>query len=340
MPTLDIFNQDAFSLSSLTARVNNEEAPYVPGQLGKVGVFEESGVTTTTVMVESRNGKLALIEPSPRGGPGQTVGSEKDQLRPFMIPHFQRDDAILADEVQNKRAFGKETDVESVLSVVDRKVNRHLTDLDMTVEHGRIGCIKGIVVSGKGTVLANLYTAFDIAAPAPIVMNLGVDTTIARKASEQVVRIVEDELDAPYTGIHALCGNDYWDAMVNHKSIREVFLAAQKAAELLNQEATTFKLGGITYERYRTGKKATAANGGAGYIAADEARVFPVGVPQLFITRFAPADYMETVNTEGLPRYVKQVRMPNDKGVSIEVQSNHISLCTQPGVLRTLKIAA
>ncbi|HML28958.1 MAG TPA: major capsid protein [Hyphomicrobium sp.] len=52
------------------------------------------------------------------------------------------------------------------------------------------------------------------------------------------------------------------------------------------------------------------------------------------MTRFAPGDYIETVNTKGLPRYAKQVRMRNDKGVEIEIQSNHISICTQPNVLR------
>jgi hypothetical protein len=57
------------------------------------------------------------------------------------------------------------------------------------------------------------------------------------------------------------------------------------------------------------------------------------GVPDLFITRFAPADYVETVNTIGLPRYAKQIPMRNGKGIELEVQTNPINLCTQPGVL-------
>lgn len=39
-----------------------------------------------------------------------------------------------------------------------------------------------------------------------------------------------------------------------------------------------------------------------------------MGAPGLFITRFAPADYMETVNTPGLPRYMKQIVQRNGKG--------------------------
>lgn len=95
-----------------------------------------------------------------------------------------------------------------------------------------------------------------------------------------------------------------------------------------------FEFGGITFERYRTGKKATAANAAAPFIAANECRLVPVGVPQLFITRFAPADYEETVNTSGLPRYAKQWASPDNKGRHLQVQSNPISLCTRPKVLR------
>jgi hypothetical protein len=57
---------------------------------------------------------------------------------------------------------------------------------------------------------------------------------------------------------------------------------------------------------------------------------YPTGVPNLFATVFAPADYIETVNTLGLPRYVKQYDMPNDKGVHMDTQMNALNFCTRP----------
>lgn len=333
MPTLDIFNDDAFSLSSLTARANTEIG-YVPGQIGASGLFEEDGVTTLSIMVESKDGNLALVEPSPRGGPGETVGGNRADLRAFPIPHYERNDAVMADEVQGRRKFGTETDVETVQDVVDGKMRRHFTDLDMTLEFSRIGCVKGVVVSKSGAVLANLFTQFGIAAAADFSFVLSDAATIVRKKAEQLRRQIEDELDVPYSGIRAWCGDEFWDEFVNHKSVREAYIAAAKLNETLGKSTDMFELGGVVFERYRTGKKAKTANGGSLFIAADEARVVPLGVPELFITRFAPADYMETVNTKGLPRYAKQFRMKNDKGVEFECQSNHISLCTRPAVLR------
>ena len=118
----------------------------------------------------------------------------------------------------------------------------------------------------------------------------------------------------------------------------ETFLYNAGAVVLRQDVPDVFQFGGATRERYRTGAKATA-NLGAPYIAANEARVVVKGVPDLFITRFAPADYEETVNTIGLPFYMKQYATPNGKGRYIEVQMNPINLCTKPKTLRKLTIS-
>ena len=47
-------------------------------------------------------------------------------------------------------------------------------------------------------------------------------------------------------------------------------------------------------------------------------------------TIYAPADYIETVNTVGLPFYAKQQLMDFDKGVEIETQSNPLCINTRP----------
>jgi len=118
-------------------------------------------------------------------------------------------------------------------------------------------------------------------------------------------------------------------------------LANEGDAQLLRREMPErFEYAGVLWERYRAGRKASADVAGAGgsFIGDGEAHICVTGVPELFITRFAPADYEETVNTVGLPRYAHQYGMPNGKGRHIEVQSNPISLCTRPGVLRTLAL--
>ena len=337
MPGMDIFNDDAFGVTSLTAAIN--QAAYRPGQISASGLFEEDSVSTTTVWVEKQDGILSLVEPTERGGPGETKGDSKRTAYPFAVPHYQRDDSIKADEVQGRRAFGTESELETVLDRVNKKAERHGQDLTMTLEHQRVGAVKGVVSTRGGTVLENLYTRFGIAVPSAVSLELDVDATQVIKLLDGVKFSIEDSLEDAYDGLHAWCGRDFHSALWNHKSVRESLLAGagQIAMQTLMGVPDIFKIGAFTFERYRTGAKATT-DLGSPYIAANEGRVTPTGVPEMFITRFAPADYEETVNTDGLPLYARQYAMPNGKGRNLEVQSNPISLCTRPDALRTLTL--
>lgn len=336
-PILDIFNNDAFSLASLTAGAN--EQPVAPSQISDSGLFAEEGVTTTTIAFENQRGTLSMVEPTPRGGPGEAGGRDPgSNLVPFIIPHLERNDAVLADQVQNVREFGSTDQVKSVRKVIDGRIATHTTALDFTIEHHRLGAIQGIVLSKSGAVIANLYTAFNITEAAEVSLGLDNDATVVRKECEKLRIAVEDDLDAPYTKMHTFVDNEFWLKLTNHKSVRESWIAASKIAEAQGKTPDTFEIGGIVFERYRMGKGARTANGGNGFIGANKGRLVPFGVPGLFVTKFAPADYVETVNTIGLPRYAKQYVMANGKGVHLDVQSNPLSICTRPSVLR--KIAA
>lgn len=335
MPSMDIFNNDAFSVVSMTAAINKRK--YRPGQISGTGAFAEDGVTNTTVFVEQRDGKLALVEPSARGGPGETTSAEGRVAVPFAVPHYERNDSVLADEVQNVRAFGEETDMETIEARVQDKLARHGQDLTMTLEHQRVGAIKGIVTTKSGAVLENLYTRFGIATPSPVSMELDVESTNVGDLFDGVRYSIEDSLDAPYDGLHVFTGRQFHRAMWNHKSVKESLLNYEGAMQLRQGTPDRFEFGGAVFERYRTGGAATTDLGSA-YIADDEARVIPLGVPDLFMTRFAPADYEETVNTVGLPLYARQYAMPNGKGRHLEAQMNTISICTRPEVLRKLTL--
>jgi hypothetical protein len=88
-----------------------------------------------------------------------------------------------------------------------------------------------------------------------------------------------------------------------------------------------FEFGGIVWENYR------GMNGANPMVDANKCHIFPVGVPGLFRTVYAPADYIETVNTVGMPRYAKQWPSANGKRIEMESQSNPLSYCTRPKVL-------
>ncbi|MGL1788648.1 major capsid protein, partial [Vibrio parahaemolyticus] len=90
----------------LTDAIN--KVPFIPGRVGQLGLFTESGVTTTTVMIEERQGSLNLIETTARGAPAVQNNVNKRKARSLVVPHIALEDTIMADEIQNLRAFGSE----------------------------------------------------------------------------------------------------------------------------------------------------------------------------------------------------------------------------------------
>jgi hypothetical protein len=165
MPTLDVFSNSAFSLTSLTDSINNIKA--VPGRIAELRVFEEQPVATTSVMLEERDGILELANPLPRGGPGQSLPKNPRTARSLIIPHFQFDDAIMADEVQNVRAFGSESELETVAGKVLERQTIHRDSLLNTKEFNRVGALNGIITYADGST-KNLFTEFGVT-PADVV---------------------------------------------------------------------------------------------------------------------------------------------------------------------------
>lgn len=333
---LDVFKGDAFSLLQLTQSFNRQ--PFVPGRAGQLIDWNPQGITSLTVLIEEENGVLTIINPSPRGGVGDTVDFDKRAVRALVVPHYQRNDGILADQVQGVREFGTESQLRTVESLVNQRLAKHARDFDLTIEYQRVGAIKGIVVNGNGNTLMNLFTEFQVSQEAEVAFDLtNASTTKLRKTCATVTRTVSDNMGGePFFGIHAICGDAFFDDLLANPGVVATYPATEMARVLRdgyvyphNQQKIygAFAFGDIVFENYK------GTVNGSKIVETDKCHLFPMGTPDLFKTVYAPADYMETVNTVGLPRYAKQFVWPNDKGVSLEVQTNSLSYCTRPKVL-------
>ncbi|TIX54187.1 MAG: major capsid protein, partial [Mesorhizobium sp.] len=156
-------------------------------------------------------------------------------LRSLTIPHFQIDDAIMADEVQGIRAFGSETNVETVMGKVDERMMIHSNSMSATEEYARVGAIKGIITYADGSML-NLFTEFGVTQEAEIdfdLDNANPTAGVLRKKCAQVYRQVAGILDGvPFSGIRAECGDAFFDDLIAHPEVRESYLAQAESSEL------------------------------------------------------------------------------------------------------------
>ena len=339
MPTLDIFNDDAFSLRSLTLAMQN--VPYQPRLIGAMGIFNEAGVTTKLMQIEQRGATLSLVPTAPMGAPGRPEKKDKSKLIPISTVHLPQRESVTAAEVIGVRSFGTEGDLKTVQSLVNTQLEKMRNNLDATIEWQRIGAIKGQVLDADGTtVLMDMFTTFGLTQQTHA-MALGVDSTKVKIKVTEAIRKVEDKLGGIMTtGYTALCGKGFFDALVSHPAVEAAYNRWLDGAFLRDLQrgadsaaSSGFPFAGVAWREYR------GSVSGQSFIGDDDAYLIPMGVRDMFQTRFSPADYMETVNTVGIPYYAKQERMKFDRGVEIESQSNPINFNSRPdAVVKLTKV--
>lgn len=333
---LDIFSDTngAFGVRSLTDSIN--ALKFAPGRINLMGLFTESAITTTTVAVEERDGILSLIAPTPRGGPGHTLDKGPRVMRALAVPHFEINDAVMAEEVQNVRSWGSETEVDTVAGRLAERMALHSQSMEVTHEYSRIGAIKGLVTYADTQTL-DLFTTFGVTQETEIDFDLDAASPasgVLRKAAANVIRLMSANLAGiPFQGVHAFVGDAFFDDLLAHVEVRNTFLNNPAAAALRTSYIEngmsygTFEFGGIVWENYR------GLVGSTSFIDTNKAHFFPVGVPGLFRTYYAPADYNDTVNLPGRRLVTKQYPIANDKGIHLDTQMNALDICTRPKAL-------
>jgi len=337
MPLPNFFTSDAFSMISLTASVN--EMPFVPGRVGQLGIFRSAGVNTRQVVIEKKGSTLTLIPTSEAGSPPEQRGREKRDIRLLSAPRLSREAVIQASQVSGVRAFGSESEFEGVQQVLNEQMGKTVLEMDMTIENLRLGAVKGIVIDADGTtVLYNLFTEFGVSQLAEFDFALDTATTDVRLKCMELRRLMSKEVKAGNIafGIHALCGDSFFDKLIAHDSTKTAW-ERWSDGQTLRQDLTfqTFFHAGIMFENYR------GSDDGAVGVATTKAHFFPTGVPGLFENPFAPGDTIDTVNTVGLPRYAfpNIDPRPNPRWASVEIQSNPLPFCTRPRTLIKAKEA-
>ncbi|MFZ1445373.1 MAG: major capsid protein, partial [Candidatus Dechloromonas phosphoritropha] len=106
------FSNPASSMANLTAALNLLPNRY--GRLESLNLFPARLVRFRQILIEEKNGVLNLLPTLPVGSPGTVGQRDKRKMRSFVVPHIPHDDVVLPDEVQGLRAFGSETQLETI----------------------------------------------------------------------------------------------------------------------------------------------------------------------------------------------------------------------------------
>lgn len=331
MAHLDVFKADAFSESSMIREINAID--HVPGQVGSLGLFNFSPIRTTVVEVERRDNTLSLIPVSPRGAQPHQNTKDLRNVRNFNLVRLAMEDFIYADEVQNIRAFGSESELDQVAAEVNLRQQRMSRSMDATLEHMMVGALKGKFLDSDGTELLDYFTEFGVGAPTPVDFNLETATPAIRANIAAIQRSIEDAVGGEQiSGFHCFCGPAFFDALVDNAEIKDAYERADVFQKSRRYARRSFEFAGMMFEEYR-GTVPDGQGGSTQFVGNDEAIFFPTGTPYFEVV-YGPADYMSTVNTLGLPRYSRVFVDPRDRGVSVEAQSNPLVMCKRPEIIQ------
>lgn len=327
----DIFNNNpAFSTSEMTDAINIIPTQY--GTINKLGIFKDKGVKTTSVMVERKNGVLSVLSATERGAPSSVNTSGKRNLVSLVVPHFALLDTIKAEDIQDVRKFGETDEMENIQDKVNEKLAEMKAKHEITLEYMRCCALQGVVKDGAGTTLVDLFDTFGITQHTQAFNTSSANTKIDQKLRD-VKRYMERNLKGEtMSGILCLCSGNFFEAIVQHASIKDAYHAYQGATPYRDDLRYDFVFNGIRFIEYE-GSASNAAGSTLRFIPDNEAIFLPLGTLHAFETTYAPADYIETVNTIGQPFYAKQKLQDFDRGVDIETQSNPLPICKRPELL-------
>ena len=340
MSNLDVFNGDAFSVTSLTKSV--DLLGYVPGFLGSIdGLFDPTPVRTKEVWIEGRSTSAALIQTSPRGSAPKQVGGDNRNAKAFNTVRLADASRVNADEIQGIRAFGQEQAVKDLQLEVARRQLKIKRNFDLTKEHMRLGCVQGLVQDADGSTIYSWFDEFGVVANSVIVFpfaGIAAGTTqegAIRKICNQVTRSTLRALKGlggNGVRVHALCGDEFWDELTTSPEVRHTY-QAQLAIALQNDVGgafESFRYGQIMWHNYRgTDDNSTVA------VSSTGVRFFPVGAG-IFQVAQAPAERFEFVNTPGQETYSWIVLdKDRDMWADVEVYSYPLHVCVLPAALNS-----
>jgi hypothetical protein len=324
------FDTPAFHMTALTAAINILPNSY--GRIEQLNLMPVKPVRYRQIAIEEKNGVLTLLPSLPVGSPG-TVGKRgKRKLRSFTIPHIPHDDVVLPEEVQGIRAFGSENETQALAEVITDHLQSMRNKHSITLEHLRMGALKGVILDADGSPLYDLYDEFEIT-PKTFNFELNAPGTDVKAKCLDVIRYVEDNLRGEFmTRVHCLVSAEFFDALTGHAKVQKAYDRWMEGAALRTDMRPAFPFAGITFEEYRG--QATDPEGEVRrFIEQGEGHCFPIGTVDTFGTYVAPADFNETVNTLGQPMYAKQEPKKFDRGTDLHTQSNPLPMCHRPGVL-------
>lgn len=333
-----------YNATQLTQEINRYPTLY--GLMNALGIFPSEAISSRVVEIRFEDGVLVVLGATEVGAPGETTERETGDSVFLGIPHFPHLESVLARDLQDflDVVGGRKVPKQWATELAKRlKLVRNLHAI--TREYLRLGALRGNVIDGRGRLVVNLFQAFKIT-PKTIDFALGTAATdVIGNCSQLVDYYGENMKGETMTGVEVICGRTWFNKFVQHPKVEKYWLQTLNAGQLANIErlrlggswGRVFEFQGIAYREYTgtipvrdpiTGKITTVRNMGE-----NEARAYPTGTSNTFVTYDGPVDHMAYVNQPGQEVFISPELLKHGEGVEFKSQSNALPICRRPEFL-------
>lgn len=331
----DIFNQNAWGAVEVQEEII-ERVDFKPQLLGSLNLFTPIYSRSRVIGIADTNGVLTLIPTSANGAPPEELIPKGAKLRTMEAVRLAKGSTIYAIELAGVLALPFDEQTVEVADEVTTRTGQIKDDLELTWEHMRFGAVQGKVLDADGTtVLVDWFQFWGIAEPAEINFALDVDATDVRKKCRDIKRAMQKAAKGawtPGTKVGALVGDEFFDLLVNHASIKETRLGTDRAPTLENIEGySSIEIEGIVFINYQGTDDGTTIA-----IGSEKARFFPIGARNAFQVGWAPAsEFKPYLNKRGQEFYglVLEDKSGRDEWDRVELYSYPLFICTRPEML-------
>ena len=324
-----------FTSRELTEQVN--EIPNQFGLIGDLGWAPADPVSTTVVEIARKGYEIVVLPAVPRGGEASTLDMPKEGSVFIEIPSYPVINTITPKDLQDwvdksNRTYSPKTLASSVFD----KLRIHKESHDLLVEYQRVSALKGQIRDGNGTLLIDLFRAFDKNQKTVNFELDNPDTDVLAKCEEIETFIRLNLLGETMTGVEVLVDAKFLNKLVSHPQVQKFYLGHAHAQIIRDPKfgkyGRMFEFGGIMFREY-TGFATLYDKSTVPMINEGEGHALPVGTRATFSTFFAPAHDIRAVNSPGLEIYMSEKILDHGAGVETKSESCPLPVWNRPELL-------
>ena len=323
MPKLpEIFDHEAFSLTSLTTGYNSSD--HIDAEV--LSMFEVEPVENRTVMIVKSGKTLQVLMPGEIGQNPNIDKHDAESAVPVNLIRYPWDTSIVPSDLNRINSLqDKKIKATELAVLVKSHMTKHKANHRYTAAFTAYTALKGKVTNAKGNVLVDLFAVLGVE-ERKVDLKLATENTdvpkLLKDLRKSTVKNAKDHGHLTLAGVSCRIGQEMIERILSHKSIKEFYSVEIHAKRVVQfaDDPSKINICGI---QFITDEADAVCEKGATY---------PLGAKGLFCMLRAPADVLSGSASNRECHITKEPKK-HDEGLEIRSRAIYLPIARDPSLL-------